>query len=64
VDKIKDVRERILHVFGAESEFAEKGVLRNGVRLSHDKVVSVWEKLECVLQEVDRSAIDCSFHTE
>ena len=48
MDKIKDVRESILHVFGAERELAEKGVFRNGVRLSHDKVVSVWEKLECI----------------
>ncbi len=34
------------------------------MRLGHDQVVSVWEKTESILEEVDRSAIDSGFHTE
>lgn len=34
------------------------------MRLSHNQVVSIWEKTERILEEVDRSAIDSSLHTE
>ena len=34
------------------------------MRLSHDQVVSVWEKTESIFEEVDRSAIDSGLHTE
>ncbi len=34
------------------------------MRLGHDQVVSVWEKTESILEEVDSSAIDSGFHTK
>lgn len=53
VDEIEHVRECVVRSLGHESEFAEQGVLRNGVRLSHDQVVSTGEQFKCIPEEID-----------
>ena len=34
------------------------------MRLSHNEIVSVGEEVECILKEVDGTAINCGFHAE
>lgn len=64
MDDVEHMREGVVHALGDKSELAQKSILRHGVRLSHNQVVSVWEKIECILEEIDRSAVDSCLHTE
>lgn len=64
MDNVEHVREGVVHALGHKSELAQKSILGHCVRLSHNQVVSVWEQIEGILEEVDRSAVDGCLHTE
>ena len=64
MDEVEHVRERVVHRLGGQSELAQESVLGYSVRLSHNKIVSVWVQVEGILEEVDRSAVHGSFHAE
>ena len=53
VDQVQHVGECVVHGLGHQSELAQESVLRHCVRLGDDKVVTVGEQVEGILQEVD-----------
>jgi hypothetical protein len=61
---IKDMLESIDSLLERLSEVPEQLRLHYSVRLCHNQVVSFRELLKSMLQEVSRSRIECSFHTE
>lgn len=49
MDDVKDVRECVVHSLGYKCELTQKCVLRNGMRLCYDEVISVAEQVEGIL---------------
>ena len=64
MDQIEHVTERVVHRLRHQSKLAKECILGHCVGLGDDQVVPVWEELEGILEEVDRSTVNSCFHTE
>lgn len=64
VEDVKYMTEGVLGLFANQIKLVKKSVLRDSVRHCHYQVIAVGEKLESVLQEVVRSTVKGSLHTE
>ena len=61
---VKNMLERVLCLLAWVRELSQELGLHNWMRLSDDQVVSILIFVKSILQEVGRSRIKCSLHTE
>ena len=62
--QVKNMLESVVQLLWDKREFAEKSIFWHSMGLCNYKIVSIWEAIKSILQEIFTPTVKGSLHTE